>query len=188
MTRTDTSPPLRADARRNRERILEAARQVFGAHGANAQMADVALEAGVGVGTLYRHFPNKEALFTALVAEKFAVFNEHAEAAAGIADPWESFSGMLRAHAAAMVSDASARELMTRVPEGIDCGGARPAYAATSARVIQRAIESGALRADFASTDIPMVMCAVTAIVDRDVPGADWKRLLEFVLDGLRAR
>lgn len=188
MTSTDTSPPLRADARRNRERILEAARHVFGADGAGAQIVDVAAEAGVGVGTVYRHFPNKQALFTALVAEKFALFNEHAEAAADVDDPWEAFAGMLRAHAGAMVADASVREVMARVPQELDCEGAQEAYAATAGRVIERATEARVLRADFAPTEIPMVMCGVTAMVDHDIPGADWRRFLELVLDGLRAR
>jgi len=188
MTSTPTSKPLRADARRNRERILEAARQVFGAHGASAQIDDVAAEAGVGVGTVYRHFPTKEALFSALVAEKFVVFGEHAEAAEHVADPWEAFAGMLRAHASAMVADASVRELMSRVPQELDCDGAQQVYAATAGRVIAQAIEAGALRADFTAADIPMVMCGVTSVLDHDIPGAEWGRLLEFVLDGLRAR
>jgi AcrR family transcriptional regulator len=188
MTSTDTSPPLRADARRNRERILEAARRVFGEHGASTQIVDVATEAGVGVGTLYRHFPNKQALFTALVAEKFALFNQHAETAAKIADPWEAFAGMLRAHAEAMVADASVREVMARVPQELDAEAAQASYAETAERIIARAVEAGALRDDFTRADIPMVMCGVTHLVDGDIPGSDWRRLLEFVLDGLRAR
>src|ERR671929_931002 len=63
--------PLRADARRNREKVLEAARAVFGEHGGEAQMDDVARRAEVGVGTVYRHFPTKDALLTALVHDTF---------------------------------------------------------------------------------------------------------------------
>lgn len=182
-----TPRPLRADARRNRERILEAARRVFGERGASAQIHEVAAEAGLGVGTLYRHFPTKDALFSALVAEKFALFHEHAEAAAAVADPWEAFAGMLRAHAGAMVADASVREVMARVPQELDCEGAQEAYAATAGRVIERAIDAGVLRADFALSEIPMVMCGVTTMVDHDIPGGDWRRFLEIVLDGLHA-
>jgi AcrR family transcriptional regulator len=188
MTPTKTSRPLRADARRNRERILEAARRVFGEHGASAQIDDVAAEAGVGVGTVYRHFPNKEALFTALVAEKFELFNQHAETAADVADSWEAFAGMLRAHAQAMVDDASVREVMARVPQELDAEAAQEAYAETAGRIIARAVDDGALRDDFALADVPMVMCGVTHLVDADIPGADWRRLLEIVLEGLRAR
>lgn len=122
------------------------------------------------------------------MAEKFALFNEHAETAAQVADQWEAFAGMLRAHAAAMAADASVREVMARVPQELDAATAHEAYAETADGIIARAIEAGALRDDFSRADIPMVMCAVTHLVDTDVPGADWQRLLEFVLEGLRPR
>jgi len=71
---SETERPLRADARRNRECILQAAREVFAKSGIDAQMDDVASRAGVGVGTVYRHFPTKEALMAELVRQKFRVF------------------------------------------------------------------------------------------------------------------
>ncbi len=71
MTTTQTERPLRADARRNRERIIQSAKEVFAQHGAEAQMDDVAEQAQVGVGTVYRHFPTKEALMAELVRQKF---------------------------------------------------------------------------------------------------------------------
>ncbi len=70
-TKQTERPALRADARRNREAILEAARQGFAEHGFDCQMEDIAAGARVGVGTVYRHFPNKEALLDALVADRF---------------------------------------------------------------------------------------------------------------------
>src|ERR1700719_3276306 len=73
-TLTDTERPQRADARRNRERILESARAVFAEYGADAQIDDIARQAGVGVGTVYRHFPTKEALLVELLREKFRLF------------------------------------------------------------------------------------------------------------------
>src|SRR3954462_12072948 len=92
---TTDERPLRADARRNRERILDAARCACAEHGASVQMDDVARGAGVGVGTVYRHFPTKEALIDALVAEKYRLAIENAHAALEIDDPWESFADML---------------------------------------------------------------------------------------------
>ena len=86
-----TPKPQRADARRNRERILEAARVVFAEQGAEAQMDDVARAAGVGVGTVYRHFPQKDALMGELVASKFRTFADNAEIALTVADPLEAF-------------------------------------------------------------------------------------------------
>src|SRR4051794_33959684 len=94
-----TERPQRADARRNRERILEAARGECAKHGANVQMDDIARGAGVGVGTVYRHFPTKETLIDALVAEKYRVAVENAEAALEIDDPWEAFATLLRRNA-----------------------------------------------------------------------------------------
>src|SRR5436189_292594 len=88
--------PLRADARRNRARILEAARCACAEHGANVQIDDVARSAGVGVGTVYRHFPTKDALIGALVAEKFRVTTENIRYALEIEDPWEGFCTALR--------------------------------------------------------------------------------------------
>ena len=112
---TQTPKPLRADARRNRERIIAAARTVFAERGVEAQMDDVAREAGVGVGTVYRHFPHKEALLGELVAAKFRAFGDNAERALEVEDPWEAFAGLLRANAELCVRDieigrASCRE------------------------------------------------------------------------------
>src|SRR5215471_9219938 len=90
---------LRADARRNRERILEAAKEVFGEQGADAQMDDVARRAGVGVGTVYRHFPNKDVLMGELVTQKFTGFAEAAREALQEEDAWQAFSDLLYATA-----------------------------------------------------------------------------------------
>src|SRR5689334_8476225 len=88
--------PLRADARRNRERILAAARVACAEHGPAVQMDDVARRAGVGVGTVYRHFPTKDALIQALVAEKIRVTTENLREALEIEDPWDAFAAGVR--------------------------------------------------------------------------------------------
>src|SRR5690349_23270979 len=90
-----TVRPLRADARRNREKVLAAARVVFAEHGAEAQMDDVARRAKVGVGTVYRHFPTKEALLTALSQDTFARIAERARGLLDLEDPWEAFTTMM---------------------------------------------------------------------------------------------
>ena len=76
-----TERPMRADARRNRARILAAARELFASEEPDVQIDDVARRAGVGVGTVYRHFPDKEALMGELVRERFGIFNERLRAA-----------------------------------------------------------------------------------------------------------
>jgi AcrR family transcriptional regulator len=77
-TASETERPLRADARRNRERILASARAAFAESGAAVQIDDVARHAGVGVGTVYRHFPTKQALLTELVRQTFRLFTRWA--------------------------------------------------------------------------------------------------------------
>src|SRR6478736_1618589 len=79
----ETERPLRADARRNRERILQSARAAFAESGSDAQIDDVARHAGVGVGTVYRHFPTKQALLTELVRQTFRLFTERTRPARG---------------------------------------------------------------------------------------------------------
>src|SRR5271169_2647843 len=97
---------LRADARRNRERIMSAGRELFARQGPLAQMDEIAAHAGVGIGTIYRHFPTKEALLTAMVRDRFQEFAEIAISAEGIDDPLEAFESVMRGSAEAVEGDA----------------------------------------------------------------------------------
>src|SRR5690349_10916702 len=106
-----TERPLRADARRNRERVLEAARAVFAEHGRDAQMDDVAKKAGVGVGTVYRHFPTKEALIEALVVDSFQKIALRAEAALQADDAWDALASTLWAGAEILAADRALSEV-----------------------------------------------------------------------------
>src|SRR3954452_7462424 len=109
--------PLRADARRNRERVIEAARSAFAEAGADLPMEEIARRAGVGIGTVYRHFPNKEALLDALVAEQLTLFIERTRAALAEDDAWEAFRDMVRKGASAQAEDVAYCELvMARKP------------------------------------------------------------------------
>src|SRR3954470_9181061 len=92
---TTLGRPMRADARRNRDRVLEAARRVFAEYGHEAQMDEIARSAQVGVGTVYRHFPTKEALAAALLQDSFRRIGERARAALEEPDPWDAFAGVL---------------------------------------------------------------------------------------------
>ena len=103
--------PLRADARRNRERVLTAARAVFAEHGREAQMDDVARSAGVGVGTVYRHFPTKEALVQALALDLFEGLLRGAREAMEIEDPWEAFTQALWTGGNLLASDRAFTEI-----------------------------------------------------------------------------
>src|SRR6478752_4871300 len=143
--------PLRADARRNRERVLTAARAVFAEHGREPQMDDVARAAGVGVGTVYRHFPTKDALMERLVAQHFEAIIAIEREALTIADPWEAFATMIRSGAELMAADTHMRQAMLRFPDSA-WEHARPENEIVDElgdRLIRRAQAAGALRADF---------------------------------------
>jgi len=179
--------PLRADARRNRARILQAARTACAEHGAAVQIDDVARSAGVGVGTVYRHFPTKDALIEALVAEKIRVTTENLRAALEIEDPWEAFAAGVRRNAEVMAADAALREALIRL--GPVAHGSPAAYAevhAAAERLITRAQEAGVLRDDVTADDVGALIGGLCASMGH--PGLDWRRHLDVLLDGLRAR
>jgi AcrR family transcriptional regulator len=179
--------PLRADARRNRERVLAAARTVFAEHGREAQMDDVARRAGVGVGTVYRHFPTKEALVTALALDLFEGLVKAAREALKMEDGWEAFVHALWAGGELLASDRAFTEIASQTEMPIS-----PELAAELTGVFEqlvaRAQAAGALRTDLVLDDIPMLMCGIGAATAKphECPEA-WKRHLSIVIDGLRA-
>jgi AcrR family transcriptional regulator len=182
--------PLRADARRNREKIVNAARAIVAEHGEAAQIDDVARMAGVGVGTVYRHFPNKDALMGELVRMCVGECTALARSLADREDPWEAFADMVRGACENSAADAASRR--TWQAAGDDAF----AYAAeqkaelheAAALLIERAHQSGELRADFTVDDMGGLMCGLGAAIDAMPEPERWRRLVEFALDGLRAR
>jgi AcrR family transcriptional regulator len=183
---TETAKPLRADARRNRERIIEAARDVFANQGAGAQMDDIAATAGVGVGTVYRHFPDKHALMGELVAAKFRAFADNAELALEVEDPWAAFAGLLRANAELCARDIGIQQALLREPAAWSLAALELMRLRDLAtRLIHRAQKAGVLRRDFVVDDIPMLMGGLSATMA--VSEYDWHRHLEIILAGLRA-
>src|SRR4051794_7758055 len=123
LTTDQTAPTaaLRADARRNRAAVLAAARERFGECGLDCQMEDIARTAGVGVGTVYRHFPTKKDLFAALVADRFQRLAERAREALGEDDPWRAFCDLMRYSAELQVSDRGLSEFLSSQPELGQC-------------------------------------------------------------------
>ncbi len=190
-TFSQTGRPLRADARRNRERILESARQVFSAYGIDAQIDDVARDAGVGVGTVYRHFPTKEALMVELVRQKFRLFAATArEALQRDGEPFAVFADMLRRNGDLCARDAAMQHALTGVGEHIwaQAQAEQDELIALSGELIARAQRAGTMRPDVRAPDIAMLMCGVSATMAHHGPGFDWHRHLEFGIDMLRAR
>jgi AcrR family transcriptional regulator len=181
--------PLRADARRNRERVLVAARAVFAEQGREAQMDDVARRAEVGVGTVYRHFPTKEALIEALAIDSFERVAAKAKEALDIEDPWEALTSTLWSGAEILASDRSLSELLAMIP-GPTLHGLPVEHELNAAmtELLRRAQEAGALRPDVILDDFPMLMCGVGSATRKEHRCPDaWRRHLSIVIDGLRA-
>jgi AcrR family transcriptional regulator len=178
---------LRADARRNRERIMCAGRELFALQGPQAQMDEIAAHAGVGIGTVYRHFPTKEALLTAMVRDRFQEFAEKATLAEEILDPLESLESIIRSSAEAVEGDAGFQLAMMGSNqlewEGIE--EQKAALAEVLTRIISRAVDVGAVRDDFTVDDFGMVMCGITSTMYYQPGSANWRRHLEIVLHGI---
>jgi AcrR family transcriptional regulator len=182
--------PLRADARRNRERVLEAARACFAQHGLDAQVDDIARAAKVGVGTVYRHFPTKEALLEAIAADHFDRLAASAREALEHPDAWEGFSAFLRKSGQVQAGDRALAEVMSAEPEVMcDAANRRPDLHDALADLVHRAQAAGVLRADLVPADVPMLICGVgrATLAGSKGPTMSPRRYLEIVLDGLRA-
>jgi AcrR family transcriptional regulator len=139
------------------------------------------------VGTVYRHFPHKEALLGELVAQKLRDFADNAERALEVEDPWEAFAGLLRTNAELCAGDVAAQQALGRGPAAWQ-GAAREIdrLRDVTGRLIARAQQAGVMRDDLVVDDIPVLMCGLSSTMA--VPGYDWRRHLEILLSGLRAR
>ena len=190
ITRPLTARPLRADARRNRDRILSSARELFAQSGTQVQMEEIAEHAGVGLGTLYRRFPTKEALITAMVQERFESFVAIAQAAEDIEDPFEALGAVMRGHSRAAEEDAVFQLAMMQLDtfhwEGIE--QQKSVVSESVTRILDRAKAANVVRDDLTFDDYTMLMGSITATMHFRYSTAGWERHLTLVLDGLRKR
>jgi AcrR family transcriptional regulator len=180
---------LRADARRNRQRIMSAGRELFARDGPEAQMDEIAAHAGVGIGTVYRHFPTKEALLTEMVRIRFEEFAAIAALAEDTVDPRDALETVMRRSAEAVEGDMGFRLAMMGSNqlewEGIE--EQKAVLAAILTRIIRRAVSAGVVRDDFTFEDFGMVMCGITSTMYFKPGSADWRRHLVITLDGVLA-
>ena len=184
--------PLRADARRNRERVLAAAGAAFAEAGFDAQVEDIARRAGVGVGTVYRHFPTKDALVDALAEAHFGHLADLLEAALGReGDPWEIFADTIWQAAAPAIADVASCEIIAGHPRVVDVAAlSRKRLDDAAQTLITRATAAGGMRSDATVEDVRTLMCGFGHIAAAQRAGAalSWERYLTIALDGLRAR
>ncbi|SDI80401.1 DNA-binding transcriptional regulator, AcrR family [Rhodococcus triatomae] len=186
-----TAPrPLRADAARNRLLIIDAARELFAERGIEVTLDDVARRAGVGVGTVYRRFANKEELIDGVFQRHFEKIAEQADHALTLDDPWEALVGFFDFACGSMSANQGLVDVMNGLDDGCEqvaCHRSRIEPAVEE--LFRRAQVAGVLRADAVPSDFFSLLFMVGAIsefVQPVVPGS-WRRYLALLLDGLRA-
>jgi AcrR family transcriptional regulator len=187
---TSAEPKLRADAARNRQRVLAAAAEVFADRGLDVSLDEVARTAGVGVGTVYRRFPNKEALVDALFEDKIGEVVVLAREAMAFEDPWEGFVHFIERSIELQVRNRGLRDVLLRSEFG--CAGAartRDILAPLLTSIIERAQAMGKLRSDVVVDDIPLLVTMLGAVSDFVGPSDPdlWQRYMVLIVDGLIA-
>jgi AcrR family transcriptional regulator len=177
----------RADARRNRERVIEVARRLFEEKGPDVEIDEVARRAGVGVGTLYRQFPNKDALVQGVLWSHVQPLAEAGHARGAASDPGKAFFEHLEFLADAFLAKENVHLAIARA--GLD-DSHRPqvdAMAESLRRLLQRAQEAGAVRRDISAPDLVlMIRSTLLPPGGASVPKAVRRRLFDVVLRGLR--
>ncbi|HEX5189416.1 MAG TPA: helix-turn-helix domain-containing protein [Streptosporangiaceae bacterium] len=188
----DESPaprPLRRDAARNRQRILRAAAEVFTTRGLRASLDDVARHAEVGVGTVYRHFPDKESLAEALFEERIQAMVALAEKALAEPDSWTGLVSFLEGACTQLATDRGLQEIVMYATHGRDkTGHARAKMQPLVTALVQRAQKDGHLRSDVQPTDMLFIefMISATARYAEPVKPEIWRRYLALITDALR--
>jgi AcrR family transcriptional regulator len=188
MSTATPSRPVRSDVRRNRDRLLRAALQVFGERGLDASVEQVAAAAGVGVGTVYRHFGSKDGLVNALfeeaLSQAIAIVGRCAEAPTG----WEALCRTMRVFSSSQLSNRALLRIMRQ-------SGRSPAEVLTASiapllsEIIDRAKAEGAVRADFAATDMATLTHAASgvAVALPEIGPGLARRHVELLLKGIAA-
>ena len=182
---TDARTTLRADARRNRDAILAAAGELFAERGSSAQMDEIAERAGLGMGTLYRHFATKQQLLGALVEQQFLALGARALEIEQDPDPVSAFDRLTRDYLQTAAQDAAFRAaiLGPEHPAWKDLAAQKADFRGATERILARAAEAGHVRADLTFMDFIALTRGVMANM---VPGGDWHRHLELTITGIR--
>ncbi|WP_330455600.1 TetR/AcrR family transcriptional regulator [Streptomyces sp. NBC_00820] len=187
---TERQRPLRADARRNRERILQTARTAFAAEGLAVPLDEIARRAGVGSGTVHRHFPTKEVLFEAVVREHLEQLTLDARATLAEAEAGPAFFAFL----ARMTAEAYAKQDLTEAitaaggPMGVEAEGLAAQLRELFGALLSRAQRTGAVRDDVGAADVQAIVVAALTASRRRGTSERPGRLAEVVFDCLLPR
>jgi AcrR family transcriptional regulator len=182
--------PLRTDAERNRARIIDAATAAFARRGLDVPLEEVAGEAGVGIGTLYRRFAGREELIGACFEHRLAQYAQAAEDALAAPDGWSGFAGYVERICAMQAADRGLADVLNRsLPNAKQLEAHRSRGYELSVRVIERAQAEGTLRTDLVAEDLALLFMANAGVVEvtRGAARDAWRRFLAIVLDGLRS-
>ncbi|MGW0070583.1 TetR/AcrR family transcriptional regulator [Streptosporangium sandarakinum] len=186
---SEETPVLRRDAEHNRRRTLAAAREVFAARGLQATLNDVAHHAGLGVGTVYRRFANKEALAEAVYAGKLDDIRAMAQAALAGRDAYEALRAFLEHALEQAAADRGLRELIRQgTSDSEQVVRTREGIVESCGHLIARAQEQGTMRDDVTVEDIAPIVAMIDSVMDLPAAGAvqPWRRYLALILDGLQ--
>ena len=186
MQTSTATRPRRADAERNRARILAAASELFAERGLDASRPELADRAGVGVGTVYRAFPDKDHVVSAVIAERCRWLAAEVDAASECDDPWTAFTDVVWKAAALHAKDRAFHQCLPQALDLPEISEARARTLDAFRRLIERAQAAGALRADVVAEDIPMLLAGV-GMSRSSGRAISWERHLALVIDGLRA-
>jgi AcrR family transcriptional regulator len=189
-SRIPTVEPLRVDARNNRARILEAARELFADQGLEVTMTDIARHSGVGVATLYRRFPTKESLVTEAFSEQIELCASVVDDALADPDPWRAFRTVLEQVCAMQAVDRGfTGAFISAFPDSTTFDQLRSRAEQGFGELARRAKASGDLRADFTFDDITLLLMANGGIITDSKPSAvaASRRLVSLMLHALKA-
>jgi AcrR family transcriptional regulator len=184
----ETTRKPRADAARNRERVLEAAKAVFSAGGADASLEAVAKRAGVGIGTLYRHFPTREALFEAVYRREVQQLCELADRLKAEPKPVEALRRWLRSNVEFVATKKGMAAALALAVQGSSELHAYTLERLTAAvgALLERAVAAGEIRADIGPEDLLRAMVGMSLLHDQPGWQASVLRLVDIFVDGLR--
>jgi AcrR family transcriptional regulator len=181
---------LRADAERNRERVIEAARDLFAEQGLDASANEIARRAGVGVATLFRRFPTRDDLVAAAFAEKMSDYAHAIDNALADPDPWHGFRGFIERVCRMQADDRGFADVLTMTfptAKAFEEDRNRSAHALTE--LLDRAKATGRLRSDFAHQDVPLILMANAGVVTatRNAAPDAWRRLVGYLIQSFAA-